>query len=96
MTAGHGLAGHGLAADLPAAEVLGQMEAAVVVIDRIGSIRYANPYAGRLFGITGELAGRSFFSLGFEEGDLGQDGRAAPAGPSRQHLGGHADRHPLR
>jgi serine phosphatase RsbU (regulator of sigma subunit) len=72
--AGHGLAGHGLAAHLPAAEVLAQMEAAVVVIDRIGSIRYANPYARRLFGSSGGLAGRSFFSLGFEEGDLAKTG----------------------
>jgi PAS domain S-box-containing protein len=79
VTAGHGLAGgglagHGLAAHLRPAEVLSQMEAAVVVIDRIGSIRYANPHAGRLFGVPGELAGRSFFSLGFEEGDLAKTG----------------------
>ena len=69
MTAGHRLATH-----LPAAEVLSQMEAAVVVIDRIGSIHYANPYAGRLFGVARDLAGRSFFSLGFEEGDLARTG----------------------
>jgi len=67
-------AGHRVAAHLPAAEVLSQMEAAVVVIDRIGSIHYANPYAGRLFGVARDLAGRSFFSLGFEEGDLARTG----------------------
>ena len=48
MTAGHDLTAH-----LPPAEVLSQMEAAVVVIDRIGSIHYANPYAERLFGVPG-------------------------------------------
>ena len=35
---------------------------------------YANPYTERLLGVTGELAGRSFFSLGFEEGDLAKTG----------------------
>lgn len=60
---------------LPAAMVLGQLEAAVVVTDRLSNLLYANPYAARLFDFPGdaaELVGRSILSLGFEEGELGK------------------------
>ncbi|HEY6278317.1 MAG TPA: SpoIIE family protein phosphatase [Streptosporangiaceae bacterium] len=72
--------GDGLAAQLPAAAVLGQMDAGVIVTDQLGSIRHANAYASRLLGLpegpgdASELVGRSVFSLGFEEADLGKAG----------------------
>jgi len=59
---------------LPAETVLGQLEAAVVVTDRLGNLMYANAYATRLFDFPGdasELVGRSVLSLGFEHGELG-------------------------
>jgi PAS domain S-box-containing protein len=59
---------------LPAEMVLGQIEAAVVVTDRLGNLMYANAYAARLFDFPGdasELVGRSVLSLGFERGELG-------------------------
>lgn len=65
----------GLGAYLPADTVLGQIEAAVVVTDRLGNLLYANTYAVRLFDFpedTEHLVGQSIFSLGFEEGDLGK------------------------
>ena len=65
----------GLAAFLPADTVLGQIEAAVLVTDQLGSLLYANTYAVKLFGLPDDaerLAGRSILSLGFEEGDLGE------------------------
>ena len=54
------------------AEVLDQLQAAVVVTDAGGNLLYANPFAVRLFGFPDEavhLVGRSLASLGFEEGD---------------------------
>ena len=66
---------NGLAAFLPADTVLGQIEAAVLVTDQLGSLLYANTYAVKLFGLPDDaecLAGRSILSLGFEEGDLGE------------------------
>jgi len=53
--------------------VLDQVEAGVVVTDRLGNLQYANSFAVRLFGFPadpGHLVGRSLLSLGFEEGDL--------------------------
>jgi PAS domain S-box-containing protein len=66
--------GSGPAAFLAADTVLGQIEAAVLVTDQAGHLRYANAYAAELFGFTGgagRLAGRPILSLGFEEGNLG-------------------------
>ncbi len=60
---------------LPAATVLGQIEAAVLVTDRLGALMYANAYAARLFDFPDDedhLVGRSIFSLGIEEEDLGK------------------------
>src|SRR5260370_26844734 len=60
---------------LPADTVLGQIEAAVVVTDRLSNLLYANAYAAKLFGFPDapeRLVGRSLLSLGFEEGDLGK------------------------
>jgi PAS domain S-box-containing protein len=58
---------------LPApADILDQLEAAVLVAGVDGNLLYANPYAVRLFGFPDEaahLVGRSLASLGFEEGD---------------------------
>jgi PAS domain S-box-containing protein len=57
---------------LAAADVLEQVETAVVVTDAHGDLRYTNSFAVRLFGFpepAGQLAGRSLHSLGFEEGD---------------------------
>jgi serine phosphatase RsbU (regulator of sigma subunit)/anti-sigma regulatory factor (Ser/Thr protein kinase) len=57
---------------LSPADVLNQLENAVVVTDARGSLLYANPFAERLFGFPDDaahLAGRSLVSLGFEDGD---------------------------
>jgi PAS domain S-box-containing protein len=57
---------------LSAADVLEQVETAVVVTDTAGDLRFANSFAVRLFGfpeVAERLAGRSLHSLGFEEGD---------------------------
>jgi PAS domain S-box-containing protein len=65
----------GSAAFLPAGTVLGQVEAAVLVTDQLGSLLYANTYAVKLFGFPEDaerLAGRPILSLGFEDGDLGK------------------------
>jgi len=64
-----------LAAYLLPDAVLGQIDAAVVVTDRLSNLLYANDYAVKLFGFpdTAErLVGRSLLSLGFEEEDLGK------------------------
>ena len=54
-------------ADLLTADtILGQIEAAVLVTDRLGNLRYANAYAAGLFGLPadpGRLAGLSIGSL---------------------------------
>ena len=65
----------GLPAYLPADTVLGQIEAAVLVTDRLGSLLYANPYAIALFDFPDDaehLAGRPILSLGFEDSDHGK------------------------
>ena len=74
----------GLAALLTADTILGQIEAAVLVTDRLGNLRYANTYAAGLFGLpddAGRLAGLPVLSLLCEEGAPGQaepdPGRAA-------------------
>jgi serine phosphatase RsbU (regulator of sigma subunit) len=74
----------GLAARLTADTILGQIEAAVLVTDRLGNLRYANAYAAGLFGLpddAGRLAGLPVLSLLCEEGAPGQaerdPGRAA-------------------
>jgi PAS domain S-box-containing protein len=80
--------GDALRAYLPADTVLGQIEAAVLVTDRFSNLLYANAYAVRLFDFpddAGVLAGRSIFSLGFQEGDVGK-----AAGMVRQVLSGRA------
>src|SRR5262245_27728855 len=64
-----------LGAHLPPDTVLGQIEAAVVVTDRLGNLLYANAYAAKLFDFPDtpeRLVGRSLLSLGFEEEDLGK------------------------
>src|SRR5215475_10631249 len=64
-----------LTAYLPADTVLGQIDAAVVVTDRLSNLLYANAYAAALFEFPGEperLVGRSLLSLGFEDEDLGK------------------------
>ena len=80
--------GSGLAAFLPAATVLGQMEAAVLVTDQLGNLLYANAYAAELFDLpddAGHLARRPVLSLGFEAG-----GRVTAADMVRQVLQGGA------
>jgi PAS domain S-box-containing protein len=60
---------------LPADTVLNQIEAAVVVTDRLSNLLYANAFAVKLFDFPDapeHLAGRSLLSLGFEEEDLGK------------------------
>jgi PAS domain S-box-containing protein len=57
---------------LAAADILAQVQTAVVVADEQGDLRYANSFAARLFGFPDtprQLAGRSLHSLGFEDGD---------------------------
>jgi PAS domain S-box-containing protein len=57
---------------LSPAEVLNQVENAVVVTDADGNLMYANPFAERLFGFPDDaerLVGRSLVSLGFDDGD---------------------------
>ena len=64
-----------LGAHLPPDTVLGQIEAAVVVTDRLSNLLYANAYAAKLFDFPDtpeRLVGRSLLSLGFEEEDLGK------------------------
>ena len=57
---------------LPADMVLGQADIAVVVTDRLSSIRYVNDFAARLFRVSGDLArlaGGPVESLGLFAGD---------------------------
>ena len=73
------------AASLTTDTILGQIEAAVLVTDRLGHLRYANPYAAALFGLPDDarrLAGLSIRSLMCEEDD--------PGGAIRQVLAGGA------
>ena len=58
-----------------AADVLEQIEAAVVVTDEAGNLLYANAFAVQLFGLPDDAAsmvGRSLVRLGFEPGDAAQ------------------------
>src|SRR5215469_1305944 len=57
---------------LPTAEILGQVETAVIVVDHDGDLRYANDFAARLFGFLdpAELSDVPFRALGFDEDDL--------------------------
>src|SRR6266704_4380538 len=55
-----------------AADILEQLETAVVVTDEGGNLQYANAYAVKLFGLPGHavrMVGRSLVSVGFDEGD---------------------------
>jgi PAS domain S-box-containing protein len=64
-----------LSAYLPAEAVLGQIDAAVIVTDRLSNILYANAYAAALFDVPDDpecLVGRPLLSLGFEDEDLGK------------------------
>jgi PAS domain S-box-containing protein len=64
-----------LSAYLPAEAVLAQIDAAVVVTDRLSNILYANAYAATLFDVPDDpecLVGRPLLSLGFEDEDLGK------------------------
>ncbi len=70
-----GWEGGAFSAHLPADTVLGQIDAAVLVTDRLSNLLYANAYAARLFDFPDHperLVGRSLMSLGFEEEDLGK------------------------
>ena len=83
--------GGGLDALLTADTVLGQIEAAVLVTDRLGHLRYANTYAAGLFGLpddAGRLAGLSVLSLLCEEGAPGQ--AAGDGGTAAGDSGGMA------
>jgi PAS domain S-box-containing protein len=54
------------------ADILEQLQMAVVVTDRACNLLYANAFAATLFGLPdapARLVGRSLVSLGFEEGD---------------------------
>jgi len=54
------------------ADILEQLQTAVVVTDSDGNLLYANPFAVNLFGFPDHaphLVGQSLVSLGFEEGD---------------------------
>ncbi|HEY7144845.1 MAG TPA: SpoIIE family protein phosphatase [Streptosporangiaceae bacterium] len=73
---------------LAAADILAQVETAVVVTDEQGNLRYANSFAVALFGFPGgpaSLTGRSLQSLGFEDGDARRAGEL-----TRQALRGRA------
>jgi PAS domain S-box-containing protein len=77
-----------LAAYLLPETVLGRIDAAVVVTDRLSNLLYANAYAAKLFGfpdVPERLVGRSLLSLGFEEEDLGKAAELA-----KQVLNGRA------
>jgi PAS domain S-box-containing protein len=57
---------------LPAEQILGQVETAVIVVDHDGCLRYANDFAAGLFGFpdAGQLTDVPFRALGFDEDDL--------------------------
>ncbi len=77
-----------LGAYLPPETVLGQIDAAIVVTDRLGNLLYANAYAAALFDFPGEpewLAGHSLLSLGFDDEDTGKAAELA-----NQVLHGHS------
>ncbi len=62
---------------LAAADILEQVETAIVVTDTQGNLRFANSFAVELFGFPDaveQLAGRPLHSLGFEEGDARRTG----------------------
>ncbi len=84
----------GPTAFLTADTILGQIEAAVLVTDRLGNLRYANSYAAGLFGLPGDaggLAGLSVLSLMDGEAEPGPDGDpGTAAGLVQQVLAGGA------
>src|ERR1700722_5927521 len=57
---------------LPAEQILGQVETAVIVVDHDGCLRYANEFAAGLFGFpdADHLTDVPFRALGFDEDDL--------------------------
>ena len=86
--------GEGPAVLLTADTILGQIEAAVLVTDRLGNLRYANSYAAGLFGLPGDarrLAELSVPSLMCGEAEPGTAGEpGAAAGLVEQVLAGGA------
>lgn len=56
-------------AELSEQTVLANMESAVIVIDRLGNVLYANPYAEELFGFTNEAAKGTSLLPGIEAED---------------------------
>ena len=86
--------GEGPAVLLTADTILGQIEAAVLVTDRLGNLRYANSYAAGLFGLPGDarrLAELSVPSLMCGEAEPGTAGEpGAAAGLVQQVLAGGA------
>ena len=84
----------GPAAFLTADTILGQIEAAVLVTDRLGNLRYANSYAAGLFGLPGDaggLAGLSVLTLMGGEAEPGPGGDpGTAAGLVQQVLAGGA------
>jgi PAS domain S-box-containing protein len=54
---------------LPPDAVLGQMEMAVIVIDRYSNVIFGNEFARQLFGFGDEFVGHSILSLGIAEED---------------------------
>ncbi len=61
-------------ADLSTEEILGQVETAVVALDRDGCLRYANVFASTLLGYENPqcIIGEQFRSLGFDGEDMGK------------------------
>ena len=72
-------------AELSAQTVLTNVESAVIVVDRLGNVLYANAYAERMFGMVGvPYVGKSVLSLGIEDADREQAAELA-----RRVLRGH-------
>lgn len=71
-------------AELSEQTVLSNVESAVIVIDRLGNVLYANPYAEELFGFSGEAAKGTSLLPGIEAED-----RELAAELARRVLRGH-------
>ena len=69
-----GANGDSAPAPLPADQILGQVETAVLVVGQDGRVQYANEFAAALLGFAGvaELISTSFRDLGFDEDDIGK------------------------
>jgi serine phosphatase RsbU (regulator of sigma subunit)/anti-sigma regulatory factor (Ser/Thr protein kinase) len=86
---------------LPAEMLLDQAEMAVIVTDRRSNMLYVNPYAARLFRVSGDpsrLIGQSLLSIGFGDGDQDKAADLAKnvmAGRTWEgtFAGGHEDGH---